>query len=256
MLDLSLMMSRIELEILKDTIKNLDQLKSLTMPYKVTMRHSMSEANGIPWPPRLTTLHWNHIVIPGAGTEESLPDSQTLLIRYPDTMVTLSCPYIRGFGDRPVLDILQDHRLSQTLRGLKLHEDMSRNTIASIFFHRGPVLVNLKFLSFPFWADDYVLFGPLMDKEDTGYPPLKLEIIEFRNLCSPLDNFPVGVFIKALDGALPNLRQLGLLGPKKHHFAAGYEDQLDEALEANAIKAGYDKKGLESGDIPVGVYFN
>lgn len=252
-LDLSAVMMETELAILKDAFKNLDQLTSLTMPLRVTIRHDLSQANAMPWPPRLRKLVFSHIEIPGASIDKPLTASQTPLLSYPDTLVTLSCPFIRGFGIGPALDVLSDHRLAQTLRRLRLHHDMPHELMETdIFSHREPVLANLTFLGLPCSATSNI-FDPLM--ADTGYPPLKLEILEFIEFDEPVDHFPVDRFIKVLDGALRNLRRLGLIGSWEEDLPEDLAEDLDEALQANAIKSGYDKEDIENGDIPVGLYF-
>lgn len=256
-LDLSLVSPAMDLIKIKKAIKSLDRLKQLSLPKSVVVPHDdLTQVNAIHWPRNLKKFQFSSIDKVGSHSmliPVEVPDRH---FSWPVNITTLNIKSAFRFPSWALYDIFNNTVLSETLRRVRLSSPSTTEpSIGEIFSTHGPVLSNLIFLSIPGYHMSPELFLPLIPDDHTAPPTLKLEILEFGASHFLFGDFPLEEFTRALDGGLRNLRRVGFHEVHAFRLSNEVDDQLDQLLKANAVKAGYDRERVNSHESLTGAYY-
>ncbi|WEW60559.1 hypothetical protein PRK78_006046 [Emydomyces testavorans] len=237
-LDLSLVRADLTFDEIKLATKNLTALKTLRLPRDTSLTLS---ANWIPWPPKITTFQFG-------GTDPAKIPHFSQTFSWPEHLSSLTLHGCKRLSIESIPAIFGTPHLQQNLRRLRITNDNNK-TAPRIMSDIVPFIPKVKFLSLP--GCDIHSMIPRLEALNTE---LELEIIELAPSSSTWV-LPLQAFKRALDSSLKKLRRLGI--HEMHWDAASFdrgEVELDNALKANAERAGYDKAKLESGEILTGYY--
>ena len=254
-LDLEIASPAMPLIKLKNAIKPLDRLTQLRMPKSILVPSDPKDVNAIPWPPNLKKFQFSSIDQVGPN-KLVIPLEPRGRLSWPEDITSLNIKAAFRFPSWALYDMFNSGKLSETLRRVRLSSaSWAESSISEIFLTPGPVLPNLTFLSVPGYNLTPELFMPLIGNEQTTPPCLNLEILEFGSSHFIFGDFPMEEFTQALNWGLPKLRRVGFHEVHAFRLSNEVDIKLDQLLEANALKAGYDPERIKSGDILTGVYY-
>lgn len=216
-LDLRLVSETLNLEDLFDSIKNLNELTSLSFP---RLSVSIANYNNINWPPKLSYLR-----VSGGISDEFL-----MKTNFPSTITFLEfahCPQIKDFGLKNIL-----HRVGKNLKSLKVQYPMPglSGSALDIVFGYCPNIsileVTVDYMSQEFFDETNLKFT---------YPPRKLKSLYIDSsgmlgTASKID--PIDLALAMTEGRLPNLKNLRCtvkLGwETKSEYVSYIADELDD----------------------------
>ncbi|KAI2085138.1 hypothetical protein LOZ36_004253 [Ophidiomyces ophidiicola] len=233
-LDLSLVVTELTLSEIKTATKSISSLTTLRLPRETSLTLS---SNDIPWPPNLTTLQF------GGDDPADIPDFSKSF-SWPEKLSSLTLHGCKRLTLDSIFAIFENDLFRQNLRRLRITDDNYKLhfRIMADFL---PLVPKLTFLSLP-GSDINSTTIPAMETLDMK---LDLEILELGKSFSTWV-FPHSALTRAFEGALHKLRRIGF---HEIHWSSEYAD-LDQVLMANAKRAGYDERKLDSGEISTGCY--
>ncbi|KAK2747065.1 hypothetical protein FQN55_005334 [Onygenales sp. PD_40] len=233
-LNLSFVLDALNFEAIKKAVRNMDNLTTLKLPPHTIIN---TPASNIPWPPKLAKMEIN-----GPIDFDVAPN-----LDWPKTITSLTLAK-SGVPTSSPGHILTNPSLNQRLRQLTV-PFAPHNTFIDVFYL--PVVIsNLTFLSLPGHQINDEFFCML----SASCGGLRLECLEFGESPEPA-SFSTEIFADALEANLTRLRALAFHQCHCTEERITEDAELEEMLQANAVKAGYDKGKIERGELQVGVYY-
>ncbi|KAK2808945.1 hypothetical protein FQN50_004218 [Emmonsiellopsis sp. PD_5] len=234
-LNLSFVLEALDFEAIKKAVRNMDNLTTLKLPPRTEID---TTAENISWPPKLAKLKINGPIDVDVAEDLDWPKNITSLTVAGSTLQISPPP-----------TILFNRYLSNHLKELTItfapQIDFQRLCPLPVFMR------NLTFLSLPGDQINNDLFFMLHTRE---YDPISLECLECGESPEPA-RFSIERFTQALETTLARLRAFGFHQCHCTEKRITDDAELEEMLQANAVKAGYDKGEIESGELQVGVYY-
>ncbi|EEH22355.1 hypothetical protein PABG_04566 [Paracoccidioides brasiliensis Pb03] len=234
-LDLIHVIKQIDFQDIKKAVRRLDDLHRLRLPRGTNIN---TPASHVSWPPNLRKLEiTGRLDLALMGTFDWPPRISSLVLagealREPVMIpAILENPYLHEHLRRLRVPYESHHTLE--------HAEMLARHISNLYY----LAVQEDLVRSSFFRALALLQSPL-----------PLEILSFEE-SQEFPDFSKNDFIDALDGGLGNLRLVGIHESLLSPLRMVSDDELDELLKWNANRRGYSKKEIESGDIPVGVYY-